>query len=209
MPGASPSGPRAERKEASVGAVASTALRLRCWIRLAERTMSPIQLSKEFGVPLNNINYHVKELLDIGAIELVRKRPVRGAVQNFYRSVSLPVLDEEEIKNLTVEEATATARVVCQISIADMENALDKGTFAKRAEHAVIRVPMTLDEQGWQEISSIIVDAYTRVEQTRVDSELRLAEKPHRDDSIRATILLYAFETPHVEVRDRDEDDAQ
>jgi predicted ArsR family transcriptional regulator len=49
------------------------------------RTLSPSYLSQELQIPLSNTNYHVTELAKAGLIELVRKRPVRGATEHFYR----------------------------------------------------------------------------------------------------------------------------
>jgi DNA-binding transcriptional ArsR family regulator len=48
--------------------------------------ISPRQLSKEFDRPVTNLAYHVRVLADCGAITLVRVKPVRGAIQHFYRS---------------------------------------------------------------------------------------------------------------------------
>lgn len=50
------------------------------------RTISPGQLAKEFDRPVSNIAYHVRVLVDCGAITLVDVKPVRGALKHFYRS---------------------------------------------------------------------------------------------------------------------------
>ncbi|MGE5336070.1 MAG: ArsR/SmtB family transcription factor [Nitrososphaerota archaeon] len=49
------------------------------------RVLSPNDLSHELQLPLSNTNYHVTELAKAGLIELVGKRPVRGATEHFYR----------------------------------------------------------------------------------------------------------------------------
>lgn len=46
--------------------------------------LSPKQMSDALGIPLGDVSYHVKGLVDLGVIELVRTRPVRGAVEHFY-----------------------------------------------------------------------------------------------------------------------------
>ncbi len=47
--------------------------------------MSPAQLSRDLGKPLGNVAYHVKTLWDKGYIVKAGSRPVRGAVEHFYR----------------------------------------------------------------------------------------------------------------------------
>lgn len=49
------------------------------------RVLSPMDLSRELQIPLSNTNYHVTELARTGLIELAKERPVRGAVEHFYR----------------------------------------------------------------------------------------------------------------------------
>ena len=52
---------------------------------LADGAMSPNQLAKKLEQPLTNVAYHVRKLADLGAVALVDSRPVRGALEHFYR----------------------------------------------------------------------------------------------------------------------------
>jgi predicted transcriptional regulator len=49
------------------------------------RTLSPKDLSIELQAPLSTVNYHVTELANAGLLELMGERPVRGAIEHFYR----------------------------------------------------------------------------------------------------------------------------
>jgi hypothetical protein len=49
------------------------------------RTWSPTALSQALDKPLGNVSYHVRRLHDDGLIELVQTKPVRGALEHFYR----------------------------------------------------------------------------------------------------------------------------
>lgn len=60
------------------------------------RVLSPSDLCHELQIPLSNTNYHVTELAKAGLIELVRKRPVRGATEHFYRLPGAVEASEEE-----------------------------------------------------------------------------------------------------------------
>lgn len=48
------------------------------------RVASPNELSKEVGLDLSVVSYHVRKLLEFDCIELVDTKPVRGAVEHFY-----------------------------------------------------------------------------------------------------------------------------
>jgi DNA-binding transcriptional ArsR family regulator len=51
-------------------------------------TASATELCQRFELPLSNVSYHVKVLVDLGVLKLVRTRRVRGAKERFYRVAS-------------------------------------------------------------------------------------------------------------------------
>lgn len=51
-----------------------------------EEAISPLDLAREFNLPVSNMAYHVRVLASCGAITLVRVKPVRGAIKHYYRS---------------------------------------------------------------------------------------------------------------------------
>jgi DNA-binding transcriptional ArsR family regulator len=60
-------------------------LRARVLAALDGREASPSQIAEEIGVELTLISFHVRHLADAGLITATRTRPVRGAVEHFYR----------------------------------------------------------------------------------------------------------------------------
>src|SRR5256885_12342046 len=53
---------------------------------LEERRASPRELSEELGAPLGNVSYHVRALLNLKLIKLVKKTPRRGAIEHHYEA---------------------------------------------------------------------------------------------------------------------------
>lgn len=53
---------------------------------IGDKPRSPRELADSLDEPLSNLSYHVRVLLDCGAVKLVRTRQVRGSTQHFYRS---------------------------------------------------------------------------------------------------------------------------
>ena len=70
-------------------------MRVRALAVLNQRVASPSELAAEQEAPVGDVAYHVRVLRELGMIQLVSTRQVRGATQHFYRSVAQPHLDDE------------------------------------------------------------------------------------------------------------------
>lgn len=46
---------------------------------------SPSEMADVFGAPLGNVAYHVRQLHQLGVVAKAGQRPVRGAVEHYYR----------------------------------------------------------------------------------------------------------------------------
>jgi len=62
---------------------------------LNQRVASPRELAAEQNTAVTDVAYHVRVLRELGMIQLVSTRQVRGATEHFYRSVAQPDLDDE------------------------------------------------------------------------------------------------------------------
>src|ERR1700741_3956825 len=71
-------------------------LRQRIMVRLNDREASPNQLATELDEPLGRLRHHVGALLKVGAIELGRTEPRRGAVEHFYRALVRPWFSDSD-----------------------------------------------------------------------------------------------------------------
>jgi hypothetical protein len=161
----------------TIGSVVAHPLRSRCLTRLAERTASPAELAIEFRKPLSDVSYHVATLLKAGAIELVGERPVRGSIQHFYRAISMPYVDTAENADLPLDERLGFARLITQLATADATNALDAKTFNRRPDAHVVRMPMVVDEDGWDELVELYAEMVERIFAVRAASDQRRADR--------------------------------
>lgn len=190
---------RCEGLESTIGSLVAHPIRSRCLTILADRTASPAELAREFGVKdVGKITYHVGLLEKWGAIELVRTRPVRGAVEHFYRAVKRPYVSDEEYENLPVKTRLEFARLILQFSVADIASSVEVGTFGKRHNHHVNRRPMQVDEQGWEDLVATAREADERAVEIEVESANRLAEDP-TTKSIPVRVVAVTFEMPEAD----------
>ncbi len=77
-----------------------------------EEVASATALCQRFEMPLSNVSYHVKVLVELNVLKLVHTRKVRGAKERFYRAI----LDgQEEWVRVVLEEtrrSDSSARLV-------------------------------------------------------------------------------------------------
>ena len=66
---------------------------------------SPSELAAEQDQAVGDVAYHVRVLRELGMIQLVSTRQVRGATQHFYRSVIDSHLDEDVWRKLLLSLA--------------------------------------------------------------------------------------------------------
>jgi DNA-binding transcriptional ArsR family regulator len=186
------------RKDQTIGSVVAHPLRARCLSILAERTASPVELAHELRKPLSDVSYHIAMLLKAGAVELVGERPARGSIEHFYRALKMPLLDQEETEALTLDERLEFVRIGIQLVAADAIAAIDAKTFNRRPNSWNARLPLVVDEEGWEELNEIYAEAWKRMEEVTLNSSRRRAERGADDSSedIRTLAFITLFERP-------------
>ena len=137
----------------TLGAMVAHPLRSQCLTLLADRTASPAEISIELGENLGNVSYHIRKLWKGGAVEIVEEKPVRGAMEHFYRAVELPLFTDEQIADASLEDRATFAKQALSLLAANATSALEDRDLRPRPDYHVARVPVRVDEGGWEEIT--------------------------------------------------------
>jgi hypothetical protein len=141
-----------------------------------ERTASPSEIAKEAGKGVSQVGFHIHELLATGCIELVDTRPVRGAVEHFYRATLRPRISDEEWQAMPDDARLKIVALVFQAIVAEGLAALRAGKMEGDDDlHMAWRV-MNLDEQGRRELAEEQAESLSRAEGIEARSANRLAE---------------------------------
>lgn len=180
--------------ETTLAAIVAHPTRARAFTILTERTASPVEIAQEIGKDVGHVGYHVRKLLQLNLVELVDERPVRGAVEHFYRATVRPYVSEDEFANQTVEEREVFTRHTLQFHVADIARALDAHTFDSRPNRALLRTPMVVDEDGFQELADLHDEMYERTLDIQARSAERLAGEG--EEGINTVSATMFFETP-------------
>ena len=170
-------------------------LRVQALSVLTERPASPKELSAELGAPVGNISYHVRELEQVGLIELVDEKKRRGAVEHFYRAIARPLLSAEEWERLSLDDRQGFSTWVIQLLLVDASRALAAGTFDARGDRHLSRTPLLVDEQGWHELVAIKASALEDVLEVQAASAARLSAADG-EEGIPTVAAMTLFEMP-------------
>lgn len=184
----------AKSMETTLATIVAHPTRAKAFTILTERTASPVEIAQEIGKDVGHVGYHVRKLLQLDLIELVDERPVRGAVEHFYRAIERPVVSEIEFAGQSVEEREVFTRYILQLVVADAARAMDAHTFDARANRVATRTPMLVDEDGFQELSEL----HTEVLERHMEIQARSAERMTNsgEDGISTSASSMFFEVP-------------
>jgi DNA-binding transcriptional ArsR family regulator len=163
---------------------------------LLERSASPREVAAEIGEPLNNVTYHVNQLLKLGCIELVDTAPAGGGrvVEHFYRATQHTYFDNDSWEELDARKKIGVINTVMRIISEDIAEAMREGTFCARDDIHVSRSPMVLDEEGWREVAELLNETTKEM----IDIEGRVADRcaDREPASIHTKVEILQFVSP-------------
>jgi DNA-binding transcriptional ArsR family regulator len=167
-------------------------LRTRVLAALEDRTASPSQLAIELDVPLGVLSYHVRRLTSLGFLRLVKRVPRRGAVEHYYTATPRPrVTDKAWGATPSIVKQSMLGASLDQLGAMVTEAAATGGFDAP--ESRISRVRVTVDEQGWRELSKELAESEKRIEAIERESQRRLEASKH-DGSRVATAVAMLFQ---------------
>jgi DNA-binding transcriptional ArsR family regulator len=166
-------------------------LRVRLLAALNEGVASPNELSEQVEEPLQNVSYHVRVLLSLGCIELVRTAQRRGAIEHYYRAVMRPFFTEADWEQLPTSARHSISDVLLQQVWDDAARALKAGTFDDRDDRHLSRTPLMLDDTGWEQMNGLLKELQERATDIQAESAERLEK--NGDDGFWTRLVLMHF----------------
>jgi DNA-binding transcriptional ArsR family regulator len=170
-------------------------LRHRLLGMLDGRTASPNQLARELDLPLGRVSYHIRLLNDLGAIELVRTEPRRGALEHFYRAVTTVWFSEADWQKLPRSARRGILGQNLQHIFGSVTAAADAGGFDNPSS-VVLRAPLELDEEAQAEIADLLRETIERAREIN----LRAADRRSNGNGVSTTASELAI--LHYDLKD-------
>jgi DNA-binding transcriptional ArsR family regulator len=165
---------------------------------LCERTATPREIATELGEPLNNVTYHIKQLLGLGCIELVETRSTQGGrvVEHLYRGTRRPYFDADGWNVLNDKEKSGIVAAIMRMVSEDIASAMSGGTFNEREDNHLSRWPLILDEDGWQEVIGVLRQAAENLLEVEQSVAARRADGATTDIHAKVEILHFCSPPP-------------
>ncbi len=182
-------------------------MRIQILAELNKRTESPSEFSKRHNEKLQNVSYHFRALHKFGCIEEVESRPVRGALEHFYRATKRVLFEGKAWDDLPQSiKVQASGRAVSDfleaISIAMLGE-----TFDSSDERVAVWLQRRLDQQGWADAVAAHWVLIHRMEDIFKEAAVRLAEAGEPEGGMLGTYGLFLFESPPQPEMQEDEED--
>jgi DNA-binding transcriptional ArsR family regulator len=165
---------KTKSSEMTLGALVAHPLRSQCLTLLADRTASPAEIAEELDENLGNVSYHVRKLWKGGAVEIVEEKPVRGAMEHFYRAIKRPQFSDQEVSEASLEDRAVFASQALSLLAANATTSLESKAFVERPDFHVARVPTRVDETGWKEMRDVFEETLERVFEIQAKSAERM-----------------------------------
>lgn len=176
--------------------VLSHPLRLEILRQLEKGTGSPKELAETTGQRLANVSYHVRVLCECECIELVRTEPRRGAVEHFYRLKPGRAIGSATWSEVPPALRTHYAGSSLTAFTERIVEALDAGVAESRDGAGLSWLPLTVDEEGWEELCRV----RSKVEALFQAVADKCAERMGASKGgIPAIVAIAAFELPSGE----------
>jgi hypothetical protein len=163
---------------------------------LNERVASPSEIAKLCGGNLNKVGNHVRALAEAGCIEEVRTEVKRGAVEHFYRASLRPHIGDAEWAQLPEPARREISGLVFQAVIAEGLGALRAGTFDSRTDRHLSWSMLTLDGEGWTELTTEQAESLERIEAIQARSYERMVHSKEEGVGVIAAAMSFERAVP-------------
>jgi DNA-binding transcriptional ArsR family regulator len=149
------------------------------------------QIAKRIRESDRRTRYHLARLV---REELVQEFSAGEGGRKRYALRVLPVLWTEDLDKLGPEETGQIATEIFRRILFDVAAAITAGTFHRRTNFWQVRLPITADDQGWDEIQALSVGLLKEIEAAHAAAAARLRETG--EDPIAATAAIVWVELP-------------
>lgn len=190
-------------KRSRLIAAVSHPIRVRAMTILNERVASPASIAQAINLDTNLeiepglVSYHVKALVKAGLVEMVRTGQVRGATEHFYRAVERPLLYTDDWADLSQPDRQEWSELAMSLVILDAVRAFESKTFDRRTDRYFTRMPMSLDQEGWEALSKAQDEMLQRAFDIQAESDARRRES--EEEPIQAISVMTTFEAAPTE----------
>ncbi len=156
------------------------------------REISPAGFAREHDLDVKRVSHHFALLKKHEALELVRTRQVRGAVEHFYRGIRPAIFHSEDWKQFPRSVRDGAAGAALDDLASEVGQALESGSFSRHDDSHLIWNPLLLDEEGREKMGRWILGVWGKVLEIQDESIARMAESG--EPGVKVAFAVMGFE---------------
>ncbi|HEU4976432.1 MAG TPA: winged helix-turn-helix domain-containing protein [Baekduia sp.] len=165
-------------------------LRVRILGILEEQDASPVELSQVLDASLGTVSYHVRQLNELGLLDLVRETPRRGAVEHHYRAKPRPRSGGDAWESVSVIAKQAIVGAELQHTADVAQRAAAVGGFD--GDHARLeRLRLSLDDRGVQALSKALAKLAAEAQRIQEDCDARTPPRDGHRTEVGLVAMLF------------------
>ena len=165
-------------------------IRHRVLVLLNDRVASPNEIANEIGESLGRVSYHVRQLAEVGAIELVRTEPRRGAVEHFYRATARAWFSDADWALLPKTTRRGIFGQNLKRIGADVIAAADGNGFDHLQSHVSYTL-LDLDEEGMTAVAELLTETLDKALQIHADAAARRLDSDEESHPTELALLHF------------------
>jgi Helix-turn-helix domain len=179
---------------ALVAAAISHPLRFRILTAMnsPERNASPKELAAEMGIDVGRVSYHMRELKDLGFLELIGTTPRNGSIEHVYKPIKRFEAFGLEWSKLLPSLKRTVASSALGLAVKSIGASIDDGKFEAREDSIIAQDTFRTDERGAEEALAIVTKALEDLLALAGDAKARLAESD--EEGFLLSYVLAGFE---------------
>jgi DNA-binding transcriptional ArsR family regulator len=161
---------------------------------LSEGARSAAELAEMTGLPPARIRRYLRQLREEGLVESVRSEARRGAVEHFHFAAGGLMIDEEDLADLSLAQRRKINGFLLKLALTEATRALVTHPLDRnleRVDGTLARIPMQIDEAGWEELAKLHDEFWKRVMETHERIAARLEEEGEQGFRASSVIMLY------------------
>ncbi len=159
--------------------------------RLAQRPATAIELAETLDVSIEKVRYQLKRLTSAGLLRVSDERHRRGTMERVYLSdIRSQVTDYGKMARPSPEKLQQFAEVCFSMVFKEAIDATRDGAFHERDDFSVSRLPLRVDQQGFDEVSAILRRLMDALLELREESLVRIAEGAEAKSGLSAQLFF-------------------
>lgn len=185
---------RSERPEELPREALRHPLRMRIVAACYQREVTAREIADQEKLSVRTINNHFRALEKANYIRRVRSDMVNGLRRDFYIAIRQALLTDSEFAQMPKRAQREASAAVLRDLLGNCREAMQTGTLDARPDSHLTWSPLTLDQQGWEELMGELTRVFERSTEIEAGSRARLRKSGARP--IPTTIALAGFERP-------------